>query len=473
MMTAELAPLAKTGGLADAVAGLADALARRAHDVRVLMPDYGRPLPRAWRIAARGRIGDVGWTELRRVGDGGAPSIYLLDAPGIDAEGAVYLTDDRDAPRFVQFTHAALAVAAEFDWKVDIVHCHDWHAGLVPALLKGPAAGTALAAAPTVLTLHNVGYQGSFPRAALAAADADLIASLAPDEASSDWLPAFLRIGVRTADAITTVSPTYAREIATTDLGMGLDGLLRARGDALTGILNGVDYSVWSSERDPYLAARFEPGDAAGKQHAKRVLCQEVGLECDAAPLFGAVTRLVEQKGMDLLAQALPELLARTPARFVLLGSGDAALEQAFDALVREHPARIAFRRGYDEPLAHRIIAGSDALLVPSRYEPCGLTQLYAMRYGTVPVVRRTGGLADTVQHFDPQTGAGTGSVFEHADVPGLVWGVTTAADWYAQPALWQRIVANAVRVDCSWDRQAEPYERLYARLLQAAQAGE
>jgi len=459
MVTAEYAPLAKTGGLADAVAGLADALARRGHDVRTVMPSYGRPLPPGYSPLRRARAGTTEYVLVQR--DDGGPPLYLLESDEIGRDGRVYAGDDTDGARFWALNRAALDVACAPDWRPEILHCHDWHASLVPALL--PA--TALAGTPTVLTLHNAGYQGAFARAAL---PADAHAALAPlEDAESrarDYV-VFLALGIPRATAVTTVSPTYAREIRTPELGMGLDALLRARGDDFVGILNGVDYALWSPESDPFLPARYARSDRSGKRRVKLELCAELGL-VDHAPLVGAVTRLVEQKGIDLLVGALPELLERTRARFVILGSGEPQLEATLAALAESHRERLAFRSGYDEALAHRIIAGSDLLVVPSRYEPCGLTQLYAMRYGTIPVVRKTGGLADTVAHFDPATGQGTGSVFEHADVQGLVWGLTTALGWYENQDIWQQITSNALRTDFSWTRQSGEYETLYRRLL-------
>ena len=461
MISAEYAPLAKTGGLADAAAGLSDALSRRGHDVRTLMPGYGRPLPAGYVSSPPGRIGGVECTAVTPA-DGGA-SLYLIESDEIGRDGRIYAGDDRDGARFWAFSRAALAVAAALDWRPDVLHCHDWHAGLVPAL----ARQSALAATPSVLTLHNAGYQGAYARRVLPAEAQIAIAALEDEASRARDYVVFLELGIRYASAVTTVSPGYAREIRTPELGMGLDGLLRARGADFIGILNGVDYTLWSPESDPFIGARYARGDRSGKRQVKLELCAELGL-VDHAPLVGAVTRLVEQKGFDLFVGALPELLARTRARFAILGSGDARLEAALSALADAHPERLAFRNGYDERLAHRIIAGSDLLVMPSRYEPCGLTQLYAMRYGTIPVVRKTGGLADTVSHFDPATGQGTGSVFEHADVQGLVWGLETALGWYEDAELWRQLVDNALRADFSWDRQSREYETLYRRLIEA-----
>ena len=462
MVSAEYAPLAKTGGLADAVAGLAAALAQRGHDVRTVMPRYGGPLPAGFEVEPHGHL-DGGQYALARPSGGSGPPIYLVESDAIAHDGRIYTLDDRDAGRFWAFSRAALAFASRPDWRADLLHCHDWHAALVPPL----ARSTPVAATPSVLTVHNAGYQGRFPRHALPGeAHVSLEALASPTPADADHAN-FLALGIAHADTVTTVSPGYARELCTAELGMGLDELLRARGGDFVGILNGVDYSLWSPESDPFISRRFARDDSSGKQQLKADLSAELGLASDA-PLVGAVTRLVEQKGIDLLVGALPILLERTRASFAILGSGEPQLESALTALADTHRGRLVFRNGYDEPLAHRIIGGSDLLVVPSRYEPCGLTQLYAMRYGTVPVVRKTGGLADTVSHYDPATGDGTGSVFEHADVTGLVWGLTTALGWYDDKRAWRRLVANALAADFSWERQSGEYEALYRELLAA-----
>jgi starch synthase len=247
--------------------------------------------------------------------------------------------------------------------------------------------------------------------------------------------------------------------------GMGLDDALAARGDDVVGILNGVDYATWGPGTDPYIGVRYDAADIAPKSRVKAALRQRLGLSPDPhRPLLGFVSRLVEQKGIDLVAAVLPTLLAETRADFAFLGSGEPALADALARLAREHPLRVSFTHGYSEPLAHQILAGCDIALVPSRYEPCGLTQMYALRYGTIPVVRATGGLADTVAHYDPAAGRGTGAVFRDADAGGLLWGIRRALGWLDDPRSRARLIANAMAADFSWDRQALPYEALYGR---------
>jgi starch synthase len=459
MVTAEFAPLAKTGGLADAVAGLAGVLASRGHDVRVLMPRYAHlsvdeDVKPAIEVDA-GRL-------LAREGDSGTPRVYLLDGPELSADAPIYLGDDRDAARFLALCDAALALPAALAWQPDVFHCHDWHAALVPAMLR--AAGRPGA---TLLSLHNVGYQGEFDARVMAGeARAALRTLLAGDGPAAGVTVNFLRAGIRHADRLCTVSPTYAREIRTAEQGMGLEDLLNARAADLVGILNGVDYGLWSPEHDPHIARPYDAGDPAGKRDTKRALIERAGLARDERrALVGVVSRITWQKGIDLLARALPRLLAETDAAFVVLGTGDADVTASLRATAAAAPGRFAFVEGYDEPLAHQIFAGSDLLAIPSRYEPCGLTQLYALRYGTIPVVRRTGGLADTVHTFDPATGTGNGSVFDAPEPEALTAAIRLALEWYAEPRAWSALLANAMKADFSWAHQAGEYEALYASL--------
>ena len=471
MVSAELAPFAKTGGLADAVTGLSDALAARGHDVRVLLPRYEH-LPGA-DLATKpvattvgGRVLELGAPTARRPrgakGKPGTPTVYLLDLEEL-TPGPIYLGDDRDAGRFIRLAQAAVDLPAALDWRADVLHCHDWHAALAPLvqLTQAPVQPV-----PTILTLHNIGYQGLFADSVLTLYGADAIrTSVAPDALAGGTIN-FLREGLRAADAVTTVSPTYAQEIRTAAFGMGLEDVLDARPDGVVGILNGVDYDVWGPQKDPFLDFHYDASNLAPKSLLKAALAERVGLLPDpSSPLLGVVSRLAPQKGIDLVAAVLPEILATTRASFVCLGSGDAVLATGLRALADANPHRVAFVEGYDEALAHSIFAGADIALVPSRYEPCGLTQMYALRYGTIPVVRATGGLADTIRHFDPATGAGNGSVFRDADIGGLLWGIRSALAWFDDPPAWSRVIANAMAADFSWRKQTEPYEALYRSL--------
>jgi starch synthase len=470
MVCAEFAPWAKTGGLADAVSGLSGALAASGHDVRVLLPRYAHvAAPRGVRHSVEGLGGPFRLTEMepellaehagrRRT----APRIFLLDLGELTAD-AVYTGDSRDAGRFLKLSAAAVAVSAAPGWRPDVVHCHDWHTGPVPVLQRL----TPRSSAPTVLTLHNVGYQGVFAAGVFAANGFPALEQLPPGAAGPDGGTNFLRAGVYAADRVTTVSPTYAQEILRPEFGMGLEDVLRGREQNVVGILNGVDYGVWSPDRDPFLPVRYDAADLAPKRRIKELLLERLGLAADLdAPLVGVVSRLVEQKGIDLLTAVLPTLLAETRAGFALLGNGDASLAGELRRLATTHPTRVAFVDGYDEPLAHQIFAGADLTVVPSRYEPCGLTQMYALRYGTIPVVRATGGLADTIRHFDAATGVGNGSVFRDADPQGVLWGVRTALGWYEDRDAWLHLIRNAMAADFSWPHQIPHYEQLYRSLL-------
>jgi starch synthase len=329
----------------------------------------------------------------------------------------------------------------------DIFHVNDWHTAFLPLYLR-----TIYSSVPefrhsrSVLTIHNIGYQGIMPAAAVD----DL--GLGPFEDRLDAADLAvgvinpLKTGINFADVVTTVSPTYAREICETPLGMGMQEALRKRRKGVVGILNGVDYREWDPRYDPYLAEHFGPTDLRGKIAGKRRL----------------VTRLAEQKGIDLLFDALPALLQERDFGFLILGSGDDRYAAFFEDLQRRFKARVAFRSGHDEPLAHLIEAGSDMFLMPSRYEPCGLNQMYGLRYGTIPIVRKTGGLADSVKHFDPSTGRGTGCVFNDYDAPAVRWGVSTALDWFADQTIWRRLMHNAMTEDFSWRSQTLKYERVY-----------
>lgn len=470
MVCAELAPWAKTGGLADAVAGLSAALAVAGHDVRVLLPRYSHlDPPRGNRHTFRGLGRTFVVTELerdRKAEHAGSrrtrPGVLFLDLEELTAD-AIYTNDARDAGRFLRLAAAGAALCSGSRWRPDVIHCHDWHTALVPVLQRLAPSSRA----PSVLTLHNVGYQGVFPDEVFASNGFAALEPALPADARAGGDTNFLRAGVRAADRVTTVSPTYAEEIRRPELGMGLDDALRDRGSDLIGILNGVDYGVWSPDRDPFLPQPYDVSDLSPKRRAKEALLERTALPLDGdAPLIGVVSRLAMQKGIDVLAAALPGLLADTRAGFVLLGSGDAGLAAELRRLSALDPTRLSFTEAYDEELSHLIFAGSDLTVVPSRYEPCGLTQLYALRYGTIPVVRATGGLVDTIRHFDPATGVGNGSVFLDADPQGVSWGVRTALGWFADPAAWAQLVRNAMAEDFSWPKQVPYYEELYRSLL-------
>ena len=472
MVCAEYQPIAKTGGLADAIAGLSRALAARGHDVRVLLPSYGGVHARL--AAAPLRRLDA--TSVMRPAhrfyrlphEPTAPSIYLLDSP-LFTGPEIYCGDERDATRFMALADAALELGPDIDWQPDVVHCHDWHAGLVPGLLSARRrADDSLENTRSVLTIHNIGFQGVFPDTVLADYDDSYRHSLLGD-APSDSTVNFLRSGIERADWLSAVSPTYAEDIQTEEYGMGLDRFLSAKSGKLTGILNGVEYEYWDPRNDPLIGHRYNVEDLSGKLANRQALVEELGIApAEREPLIGLVSRLTWQKGIDLIVDAIPGLLSAHGCAFVLLGDGEAKLTEALTALAQRYPDRVSFTRGYDEAFAHRIFAGSDLFLMPSRYEPCGLTQLYSLHYGSIPVVRRTGGLADTVTHFDPVTGLGTGSLFEDIDARGLSAAVSIALGWFQESTVWRRVVRNAMTADFSWLKQVTLYEDMYREVLSA-----
>ncbi len=478
---AELFPWAKTGGLGDVVAGLPPALIACGVDARLVLPGFAGFVD-AFELGQSLRLPTPFALERVRVARAMVPgrgvAAYIVDHPAFyDRPGNPYAAPDGgDWPdnhrRFalLGWVAAALAQGADPNWRPDILHCHDWHAGLAPAYIR--VAGSAV---PSVFTIHNLAYQGVFP-----AADFPDLA-LPPSFFAIDGIEfygglSFLKAGLFYADRLTTVSPTYAREIQTPAFGVGFDGLLRARADVLSGILNGVDPAIWSPANDALLPLQYGVDNmAAGKAAAKAALERRFGLaEQPAGLLLGAVTRLTPQKGFDLLLAALPGLIA-LGGRLVLLGSGDADLEAGIGAAAGAYPGRVGVVLGYDEGLSHLIIAGSDSIIMPSRFEPCGLTQLYALRYGTLPLVRRTGGLADTVVDANAVTladGSATGFVFDEATPEGLLGAAQRATALYRDRASWQRTMRQAMTRDFSWEAAARQYVALYRELSSSVRHG-
>jgi starch synthase len=482
ILSSEILPYAKTGGLADVAGALVQNLRLLGHEVRAFMPLYSavraahselRPLLEVQQVPLT-----IGTTEYRfSLQTASFPStdiaMYFIDCPELYDRASFYTGHADEHRRFLLFTRAALESCRRLGIAPDLFHCNDWHTAFLPLYLKTLySSDPLLARARSVLTIHNIGYQGVMPSAA--AADLGLgtdVSRLDADDLAHGVINS-LKIGIKFADLVTTVSPTYAREICDGPLGMGMQSTLCGRADRVVGILNGVDYRDWDPRRDPYLSAHFGPQDLRGKQSNQDLLIAAMHLDRTvSSPLIGMVTRLAEQKGIDLLFDALPALLRERNFGLVVLGSGDSRYVAFFEALAQRYPARVAFRNGYDESLAHLIEAGSDIFLMPSRYEPCGLNQMYSLRYGTIPIVRNTGGLADSVQHFDPAGGTGTGCVFNDYDAPAVRWAIGTALDWYSVPASWQRLMQNAMAQDFSWTRQIVKYDLLYRGLVGASRS--
>ena len=477
LLASEAAPLSKTGGLADVSGALTKYLHSAGHDVRLFTPFYKsidrsrlsvQPLQALQNFEVP--VGPhlyVFSVFVAQLPDSAAP-VYLLDCPVLYHRPTLYTTDVDEHLRFLAFTRAAFMVCQRMNWSPRILHCNDWHTAFAPLFLKTLYDSDPLfKSTRSVLTIHNIGYQGVFSAAAVA--DVGLGPKshlLHQDELRAGHINP-LRHGIMYADAITTVSPTHAHEICTDQYGMGLQDSLRARGNAVIGILNGVDYDEWDPRRDRHITQHFDPDHLQVKAALKREFVERMKLDITPdVPLAGLVTRLARQKGIDLMIKALPHVLSRRPFGLVVLGSGDRPYEQFFEGLQADFPGRVVFRRGYDEGLSHWIEAASDLFIMPSLYEPCGLNQMYSLRYGTVPIVRRTGGLADSVEHYDRETGTGTGVVFNDFDSDALVWALNTALDLYAAPEHWQRLVRNGMRCDFSWQRQGGLYVELYERLL-------
>jgi starch synthase len=477
VLSSEILPYAKTGGLADVAGALVRNLRLLGHEVHAFMPLYSavraahpelRPDSKVQRVPLA-----IGPTEYRfslqtASFPGSDVAIHFIDCPELYDRASFYTNDPDEHRRFLLFVRATLEACRLLKIVPDIFHCNDWHTAFLPLYLKTRyAADPLLGRARSVLTVHNIGYQGVFASAAAADLGIDAPESRLDADDLAYGVINSLKTGIKFADRVTTVSPTYAREITEGPLGMGMQATLRSRKDPVVGILNGVDYDEWDPRHDPYLKAHFEPLDLQGKQSNKEQLIAAAHLDLGLSlPLIGIVTRLAEQKGIDLLIDALPGMLQARNFGLTVLGSGDPKYVAFFEGLARRFPKRVSFHAGYDESLAHLIEAGSDIFLMPSRYEPCGLNQMYSLRYGTIPIVRDTGGLADSVQHFNPDSGVGTGCVFNDYDVPAVRWAIGTTLDWYAIPGIWQRLMQNAMAQDFSWSRQIRKYDALYRELV-------
>lgn len=469
-VAAEVFPLVKTGGLADVVAALPPALAERGADVRLLLP--GLP-PVLEAVQGARTVLDIGnaFGALRvrlllaRMPGTRLP-VYVVDAPYLYRRGGSPYQDAQgeewpdNLQRFALLGWIAAHLAADDAdpaWVPDVVHAHDWHAALACVYM----AEHAPTPAASVYTVHNLAFQGLFPMHDWSHLG---LASrlMSPAGLEFHGQLSFMKAGLMFADRVTTVSPTYAREIATHEFGCGLDGVIRGRGAQVTGILNGIDDAVWNPATDPSIAERYDVDRLAGKQRCRRALQAELKLDADdGALLLAVVSRLTAQKGLDLVLAALPALVARG-VQLVVQGTGEPALEAGFRMAQQAHPGRVHVHVGYDEARAHRLVAGADAIAVPSRFEPCGLTQMYGLRYGTLPLVRRVGGLADTVTDADDPAG-GTGFVFDAATPAAFERCALRAADAKRQPAAWRAMQARAMARQLSWALPAEAYLKLYA----------
>lgn len=480
----EVVPFAKTGGLADVCGALPQALARLGHQVKVILPKYRTVGGAKFKLEdVKGEISPV------PVGDKDvkiAVKSHKLASPKVE-----YLFIDSDKhydreelykdpstgldyqdnnERFILFARGILEILKATNWRPHIIHANDWQSALIPAYLKTLYAGDPFfRQSATVFSVHNLAYQGSFPKSTFdkIGVPEDLFYPTSPFEF---WGKVnFMKAGISYADVINTVSETYAVEIQSgSEFGHGLEGVLRTRNQDLYGIVNGIDYDVWSPEKDKLISHNFSQNDLSGKKRNKELLLKICGLPRSSTdvPLIGVISRLADQKGFDLLAKISDELLS-SELQMVILGTGDEKYHRLFQKIHMRYPDKISVNLRFDNPLAHLIEAGSNMFLMPSRYEPCGLNQLYSLRYGTVPIVRKTGGLADTIESYDPQTGQGTGFVFKNYDASELLDTVKQALDVYKDKSAWTKLMKNGMSKNFSWEASAKKYVELYHKAIQ------
>jgi len=474
-VAAEAVPYAKVGGLADVAGALPKALARMGHDVRVVLPRYSSIDETRFKLSAsrdalavtyRGQRTRAGLREAS--GAEGIP-VYFIESPPHFHRPTIYSQPD-DLDRFAFFALAALEVPGAIGWQPDVVHAHDWHSALAVARAGASRSGPRPA---TVLTIHNVQYQGNFGPEWLGQAIPDAAALGMDRVLASGGNHSVMALGVAHADAVNTVSETYAREILTPEYGYGMERLLQSRGDRLCGIINGIDYAELDPATDPALPVHYSADRIAPRARNKAALQRRAGLpEKTDVPVLGMVTRLADQKGLDILARALPRALDEMDVQFVLLGTGQPEYHRLMREVADRHKDKAAFVEGFDPALAQLIYGGCDVFLMPSRFEPCGLGQLIALRYGAIPLARRTGGLADTVQDCGDALDRGNGFVFERYDAEELVGCIRRAARAYAKKDAWRQLMQKGMRLDFSWDASARKYVDLYRRAMGWAAGG-
>jgi starch synthase len=483
-LSSEVDPFAKTGGLADVSGALPQAIRALDHEIRVMMPRYGLINERKAKLHDMIRLKDIGIPAGNRVhpasvkssflgNDHGKVQVYFVDNAHLFGRHGLYVHpetkkdyEDNDV-RFTFFSRSVLEILKQLGWRPDIIHCNDWQTGLVPAYLK-----TLYSDDPfyrdtrTVFTVHNMAYQGIFPASSFP------ITQLPPDQFSEKGVEAYgnlnlLKSGLVHADAITTVSEKYAEEIRTTDeYGCGLQELLQHRRRDLSGILNGIDYTVWDPSVDEHIPARYDVRNLEVKAENKKALLARMNLPYDEeTPVIGIISRLADQKGFDLIGAVINDL-AKMNLQLVVLGTGEKKYHDLFEKAVRKYPQKMAAELGFNNELAHWIEAGSDMFLMPSRYEPCGLNQIYSLRYGTIPVVRATGGLDDTIQDYQPSTGEGTGFKFVQYNSTEMLKALHRALHVFANQPAWKKLMKTGMGMDFSWEASAKKYVQLYRNLV-------
>jgi len=464
-VASEAVPFAKTGGLADVAGSLPKALQKMGHEVRVAIPRYKQIKNVEYLIDLPVPMDGSLETAIIRKGYMEEVTVYLVDNYKFFYRDGLYQHPD-DGERFNFFNKAVLAMLPYVDFQPQVIHCNDWHTGPLPLFLK-----TKFEEEPfyrhiaTVFTIHNLQYQGRFPRRILRTMALGE-EYFTPEQLEFYGEVNYMKAGLLYADLINTVSPQYAREIQTEEFGEGLDGLLRKRSLDLCGILNGIDYEEFDPARDSRIYAQYDCHHLEGKQENKRRLLEELHLPDEGKPLIGIISRLAAQKGLDLVAEAMEEIV-RMGFALVVLGTGEDKYQKALAEARRRYPRQVSVTLGFDAVLAQKIYAGADMFLMPSRFEPCGLGQLISFRYGTVPVVRATGGLADTIREFNPVTGEGNGFSFKDYRADEMLQALQRALDVYRSPAVWRRLMLNCMQADFSWESSAREYSRLYERACQ------
>lgn len=482
--TPEAIPFAKTGGLADVTGSLPKALSKLGHQVKVILPKYKMVNEVSFDLQEVNiALPEIPLGEKKekiklkryRIPDSEIEYLFIINDKYYD-RGELYVdkTTGFDYPdndeRFILFAKGTLEVLKALNWQPDIIHANDWQSALIPAYLKTLYAGDPFfAGTATVFTVHNIAYQGNFPKDSFAKIGVakDLFYPTSPFEFWGNVN--FLKVGISYADVVSTVSERYAVEIqSSSEFGYGLEGVLRTRNADLYGIVNGVDYEEWSPEKDKFIPYRYNMEDLSGKEKNKRGLLEKCNLPVSKknVPLIGIISRLADQKGFDILAEISNELLS-LDLKMVILGTGEEKYHKLFQEMTKEYPQKISVNLRFDNPLAHLIEAGSDMFLMPSRYEPCGLNQLYSLKYGTVPIVRETGGLADTIQDYNSVTGKGTGFVFKDYDSDELLETIKRALRVYQDKEVWTKLMKNGMQKDFSWQASAKKYEDLYQKALQ------
>lgn len=480
--TSEVTPYSKTGGLADVSSSLPQELAAAGHAIRIITPKYGPMDERRLRVYEIKRLVNIEVPVAEKiatcnikssflVSPKGKVQVFLIENNEYFGENSPYIDEktgmdyENNDERFIFFNRAIVQVLGLLGWKPDIIHCNDWQTGLVPAYIKTIyAKDPLLQNVKSVFTIHNIAFQGLFPYESFL--KSGLPHNIWNEEGVEYYNKfSFLKTGIVYSDAITTVSENYAKEIAMThEYGMGFEGLLKARKKDLYGILNGVDYSVWNPEKDSFIPFRYNAMELPLKRENKKVLCKKFSIEYNPeTPVIGIISRLTDQKGFDLIKKIIPELMKENIA-FILLGTGDKNYQKFFEGVRKKYPKKVGVHFGFSEELAHLIEAGSDIFLMPSKYEPCGLNQMYSLKYGTIPIVRKTGGLADTIEEY--RNGKGNGFIFDKYDPGELMKAIRKALKLFKNREEWIKLIRNAMSYDYSWQVSAKKYTDLYKIIM-------